>query len=209
MSPAAPISSTAACSANPEVSSVPNRGEESADSVRADGTNYRQGRSYQKLLRAIGAFFDDSGAEGISVIEAGAGFIARFYAAETGAQMQSRRFSTELLMRDEHAAGRRSQTGDEGTRREDSYENVLRTLGWELDDVAAGTITVDQLSSQFYVSWLARSPEEGLVVVKRHATVGTDALTLMLNDAEGRRRSGVLKTEAPGGEGAVPAQGTS
>lgn len=177
------------------------------DAVSADGSDRRQSRTYQKLLRAIGAFFDAAGAEDVSVMETDAGFVARFYAPDSGLELQSRRFSAEALLGESAAAGRRSDATGESARREDSYENVLRTLGWELDDVAAATITVDELPSEFYVSWLARNPVEGLVVTKRHATVGMDALTSMLHDAEGRRKPGILSPEAPGNEGAVPAQG--
>lgn len=152
--------------------------------------------SYQGLLRAIGAFFDASGASSVSVIEGTSGFVARYYPGEGGEQLQTRSFSLNEL-RDGAVRQRRADTSS-GSGRDRSYENVLRTLGWELDDLAAAAITIDELPSNYYVSWLERSPEEGLVVVKRHATVGVDALTSMLRDAEGRRRTNVLSAEAPG-----------
>lgn len=140
----------------------------------------------------------------MSVLQGDSYFVTRFYPAQESGELQSRQFSVEELSTLADAARRHSE-GDAGKGHRRSYENVLRTLGWELDEVAAATITIDELPSEFYVSWLARRPEAGLAVVKRHATVGVDALASMLQDAEGRRRPGILSAEAPDGEDPVPA----
>jgi hypothetical protein len=184
---------------------VPGRSEKTVDAVHPDDTMHPPASSFQALLRSIGAFFDSSGASSISVIETTSGFAARFYPAEEGEDLQSRSFTLEELRAEADAARHRPRSTSSGTGQDRSYENVLRTLGWELDDLAAAAITIDELPSGYYVSWLERNPEEGLVVVKRHATVGVDVLTSMLRDAEGRRRSNVLTAQAPGDEDPVTA----
>lgn len=182
---------------------MPKPGEEAAGAVTDEGLNTPGIPSYQDLLRAIGAFFDASGAEDVTVFQVDAGFVARFHGPESGSESKSRHFAVGELMHDAEAAKQRPQRRAEGTRRERSYENILRTLGWELDEVAAATVTIDELPSELYVSWLARNPQEGLAVIKRHATLGLDALSTMLHDAEGRRRPGVLHPGAPGEQSAV------
>lgn len=182
----------AACYVNPAVCNVAKRGDTGTFDDESGSLNIAASPSYQQYLRALGAFFDSSEANGVSVIETRDGFMARYYTSTGGEEVQARPFATTDLMQGRGTSYPRVVTSDLDARPETSYQNVLRALGWELDDVAAAAITIDELPGEFYVSWLARRPDDGAAVVKRHASVGHDELQSILRDAEGRRIPSIL-----------------
>jgi hypothetical protein len=153
----------------------------------------------------IGAFLDLARARAVSIIQLDDRLLARYYASG-GGEMQVQLFSPADLDEDQgaEASGKR-EAGRRGSRNRSSYENVLRALGWELDQAAAASITVDEVDADFHVSWLTRDPVEGLMVVKRHALVRRSDLESILRDARARRGTGILDSAEPVGEEAIPA----
>ena len=73
------------------------------------------------------------------------------------------------------------------------YEDFLRALGWELDQVTAAAVTIDELDDELFVSWLTRLPSDASLVVKRRANIGVEERATMLQDAYGRRGQGALR----------------
>lgn len=175
--------------------------------MRSQGTEERTDRrSYQWMLRTMGRHLDVARAEGVSLLETDNGFVARYYSPGSE-ELRATVFTLDELHADrakmEHE---RRESDGEGNERAPTYENLLRAVGWELDDVIAATVTLDEREGELYLSWLSRDPRQGHVVTKRHAWIGVGELSTMLSDAVGRRRvlGSARSDEDSGQDGQTP-----
>jgi hypothetical protein len=149
--------------------------------------------AYQSALRALGAFLDERGAHCINLLEAEDGFAVRYQphpgSPETilvridGKELLS--LSNELDHRRRRKAfrfGAKEHAEDHRT-----YENVLRALGYELDQVQAYSILIDEIDDGMVVTYQYLNPQEGFNARKRMVILGGEAMNGVLVDAESRR----------------------
>lgn len=153
--------------------------------------------TYQWRLRALGAFLDTQRASFISLIETKTGFAVRYY------QRASERDpifvhveAAQLRAIAEALRGRRGTDAlpamapsIEGVK-DDRYQDFFRALGWELDDLRAANITLDEQEEEgVFVAYAFRDPETGKDWRKRVAHLGAVEKQQIMSEALHRRRS--------------------
>ena len=67
------------------------------------------------------------------------------------------------------------------------YENILRALGYELDQVEAYSLLIDELDEGLVVTYQYLRPTEGFSARKRMVILGAEALQSVVEDARSRR----------------------
>lgn len=155
--------------------------------------------SYQERLRAIGAYLDEYGVSQVSVIEANGGFLLRAALPPSGERGALLEFAYEDLA-DRHAllsrrrgrgvmaAAKPRRLSDRYRALEAMYQDLFRALGWELDDSSAHNLLVDEVGSDFLVTYSARHSSNDSEWSKRSVKLGIPELETMLRDARGRRQ---------------------
>jgi hypothetical protein len=147
---------------------------------------------YQYALRALGAYLDERRANSINLLEAEGGFAVRY--------QPQRNLPDTVLVRVEYPELKELSAELERRRRRksfpfgskesagpNSYENVLRALGYELDEVQAYSILIDEIDDGMVITYQYLSPHEGFNARKRMVILGSDAMQAVLQDAEARR----------------------
>jgi hypothetical protein len=150
---------------------------------------------YQAALRALGAFLDERGASSINLLEAESGFAVRYQAHSgspdttlvrlDGEELLS--LSSELERRRRRGRGFFFGGGKEQPEENRTYENILRALGYELDQVQAYSILVDEIDDGMVVTYQYLNPREGFNARKRMVILGGEAMRNVLEDAQSRR----------------------
>ncbi len=144
---------------------------------------------YQWLLRAIGAELDTLQASLFTVIEEANGFAVRFHLASTQQEWRVLHFSyEELLAYRTHLEGRQSKRIilRKGVK-PGGYQDMLRALGYELEQAHAYSILVDELEEGFFFTYLALDPSQGYVPRKRLVVVDRAQREQLLREASARR----------------------
>lgn len=149
--------------------------------------------SYQWQLRALGAFLDAQPAADVSIMEVGDRYAVRYYDARRDHSspvfvfmdvQQLQRINDALLERRERGA-----SGQHGFEPDGRYQDLLRALGWELDDLDANQIVMDERTEGLYVSYRYTSPD-GELFRKRIANLGVPDWEAILHEARSRRGRG-------------------
>lgn len=148
---------------------------------------------YQSVLRALGSLLDEHGASSINLLEAENGFAVRY---------QPHRGSPETVLAQYNEEGLKNLAGDVDRRRRRkafhfgggggsterrTYENILRAIGYELDQVQAYSILLDETDDGMVVTYQYLNPQEGFNARKRMVILGTEAMRGVLDDAQSRR----------------------
>ncbi len=68
------------------------------------------------------------------------------------------------------------------------YQEVLRALGWELDDGSAYNVLIEQVNTTYCVSYMALDRSEGFIWRKRGTQLGPSELESVRKDAQSRRQ---------------------
>jgi hypothetical protein len=152
--------------------------------------------NYQWKLRALGAFLDTQNAGHISVIETRSGFATRYY-QQLGEHAPTFVLVEEPQLRaiNEALRQRREPTPTPGSvplggplSAQGKYQDFFRALGWELDDLAAGSILLDEQDEGVLLTYAYRDPANPQIWGKRSASLGQIEQEQILKEARGRRR---------------------
>lgn len=157
--------------------------------------------SYQNSLRALGQYLDRQGAQRVNLLEEVNGYTVRYQLQRDHPDSVFVRLShDEIPTVATHAEGRKrrglfGRGRDEHGSSTQTYENVLRALGYELDQVEAYSLLIDEVDEGMLVTYQYLRPTEGFTTRKRMVILGDDAVRAVVEEAEQRReqrKQGVL-----------------
>jgi hypothetical protein len=145
---------------------------------------------YQPILRALGAYLEDESARFISVIETNHGFTALYERDSGGGGAGTVEFTydqlvdlfEELKRRPKPPAARR----EPGTLPR-SYQDVFRAIGFELEQVPAHQIMLDELDDAYLLTYSYLNPLEGYMWRKTMARLGPPQVEEILTTSYKRR----------------------
>jgi hypothetical protein len=152
--------------------------------------------NYQWKLRALGAFLDTQNATHISVIETRSGFATRYYQASGSheptfvlvEEPQLRAINDALRQRREPPATPGAAPLGGPLSAQGKYQDFFRALGWELDDLSASSILLDEQEVGVLLTYAFRDPSNPQIWSKRSASLGPIEQEQILKEAYGRRR---------------------
>lgn len=147
--------------------------------------------AYQSVLRSLGAHLDDLGARRINLLETEDGYAVRYQPDPRKPEIVLLHMSMhDLLILAEELERKRRRKALFGSKTDTAgktYENVLRALGYELDQAEAYSILVDEIDEGMLVTYQYLNPIEGFNARKRMVILGSNAVHSVLSDAESRR----------------------
>jgi hypothetical protein len=160
---------------------------------------------YEVALRGIGAYFDEHGAQQVSVIETVTGFSIRYHFGTAEAELRSAEFKHDDL---ESLTGhlewyRNPSHSDRPANHKDHYQDFFRALGHELDYVTAYDILLDDAGDAILLTYLKLDPAHSVAARKVMILVGPSEQRDVLENAHRRRKSG---SNQPRSLGALEAQ---
>lgn len=152
--------------------------------------------SYQRMLRTVGAYMDEYSASELSLLETRDGFALR--TGGNGAGSNLLEFAYEDLVDRTSLLTRRRGRGamaaakprrlHSGHRSLDAmYQDLLRALGWELDNSSAYNVLLEEVDNSLFVTYISLSGATDAAWKKRSAKLGIEELEIMLRDAHSRR----------------------
>lgn len=143
---------------------------------------------YQTTLRVLGSFLDEERARRINLMEVADGFAARYQHDRDNPDSILARFTfPEISKLERDLAGRRRGRFNRSGSTQSAYENILRALGYELDDAGAYSILVDEIDEGMVVTYQYLKPTEGFNARKRMVIMGAEAMQSVLDAAHARR----------------------
>jgi hypothetical protein len=155
--------------------------------------------SYQRILRTVGAYLDEYAASQISLIETKDGIALRTAPIGDGTLSTLVEFSYDDLVDRNSLLARRRGRGSMPAAKprrmhsghlsfEAMYQDLLRALGWELDDTSAYNVLLEECDGSFFVTYVALNSPSDPVWTKRIARLGIPELESMLKDSRARRQ---------------------
>jgi hypothetical protein len=155
--------------------------------------------SYQVALRSLGAYLDERNVTRLNVLESNTGFAVRYQPQPEQPETEFVHLSYHDLLslngQLEQKRRRRAFSFAKQENEKNTYENILRALGYELDAVEAYSLLIDEINEGMLITYQYFRPNEGFNARKRMVILGADAVRTVLEDAEARRerrKSGVL-----------------
>ena len=149
---------------------------------------------YQATLRAIGARLDGMRVCRINLLEVADGFMIRYQESQDDSQLSLLHCEhRELLSLSTELEHKRKRKGFSFSQKESSvgtYENVLRALGFELDQAEAYSLLIDELDDGMVVTYQYLRPSEDFQARKRMVILGAEAMAAVIEDAKSRRDNG-------------------
>lgn len=145
--------------------------------------------TYQTALRAIGAWLDARGTEfDVRILETTDGFVVqRANSASAGVESsQTITFGQVWQMADDRKYRKRSREKEGG------YQNLLRALGYELDEADAHSILLEQIGDELLLTYVYPRYQGGFAVVKHFTVIAPDARHDLLHAAQERRKPGKI-----------------
>lgn len=145
--------------------------------------------SYQGRLRALGAYIDGEGASSILVIETLDGFLVRWQEPQSEQTIHEVAVNEADLrsLADLDLTLRRFGDGGD-VAASGHYQDLLRSIGHELDQLDARFILLDQVEDSIFVSYQCPNPTEHFTSHKQMKVFGTDDQGRLLQQARARRR---------------------
>jgi len=150
--------------------------------------------SYQWLLRALGAQLDTSGAQSIMVLEEANGFAVRYQQGPHPQTTVVTRFSTDDLLAMKNALQEQRQfrllrsgssSAPDGS--DESYQDLLRALGHELDRLKAYSVSIDQIEDALFVSYMFTDARQSFLWTKEATVLPANDRQTLLEKARARR----------------------
>jgi hypothetical protein len=143
---------------------------------------------YQPLLRALGAELDARSATQVTVVELSDGFLARFLRAHALITAEVAEWPLSWLMqRSEELRHTRARFRGRQRPAQSQYQDLFRAVGYELDQVPAYSLALDELEDRLLLTYLHHNPHSGYVLLKRLVVLGEDERRQLLLAAQGRR----------------------
>lgn len=150
-------------------------------------------QAYQTSLRAIGAYLDQRPAGSVRVIEVPEGFDVHWLGGAADHHLQSVHLPIDQLLswgeELKRKKTRRSFRPHARITEDDSYENVFRALGSELDALDAYSILVDELEDGFLVTYQFLNPHESYMLRKHMMIRRRNEMFQVLSAADARRQA--------------------
>jgi hypothetical protein len=147
-------------------------------------TNDGQPVPYQSMLRALGAYLDEQGASGVCLLETTEGFEV-LYRNAGGTHLVQLGSSELLQLRDRLEQGRSHRRHD----RDGSYQDLLRAVGHELEQVPAYDILIKEIDGRLITTYQFLNPATGYLWHKRLAIMEPNDLRLVVQQAHARRHT--------------------
>ncbi len=152
--------------------------------------------NYHSMLRALGAWLDEEDPPRFTVLETTEGFDAILDQGATEQKPEHVRFSYEALTeREKRLRSVRKHMRGPGGARHHSWkladagrQDLLRALGFELDDAEATNIIVDELDDQLLLTYSYVDPTEGYLWRKRLIPLGRAEMERIVEVARERRK---------------------
>jgi hypothetical protein len=152
---------------------------------------------YQWVLRALGAYLDTQGASHIMVMETPSGFAARHQPDVNRPTLELAEFSRDDLVRSrremESARNRWRLGGSDPLHVRGTYQDSLRALGYDLEQVAAYGLLIEELDDLLLVTYQYHSPDSGYLLRKHLSIMGEEEQRGMIQIAHSRRNVGPAK----------------
>jgi hypothetical protein len=153
--------------------------------------------SYQRLLRAIGAYLDHEPIGRFRLIEMPDGFTVITERGTAKPQLQDLHFERATLAEqaDQLVRGRNVFGGRhryEWPLCRAGHEDFLRALGFELDDSEARAVSLDELEDGVVVTYSYLDPTQGYSWRKRFVLLRAIDIEEIMKAAHSRRRKGFL-----------------
>jgi hypothetical protein len=142
---------------------------------------------YQWLLRAIGAYLDREAATYILIMEVPTGFAVRYQLDPQKPELQRQDFTFRELheFKARMEASRTIHLFRE--ERPGLYQDLLRAIGYEIEQAGAYSILIDQVEDDFVITYQYLDPTQGFVPHKRLSVVYANARGELLERARSRR----------------------
>ena len=140
--------------------------------------------SYQSMLRVLGSRLDEGSAHQISVTEMADGYNVRYQQDPDSAESVQAFYSHQGLLSMEADMKRRK--GHSVGSPQGKYQDILRALGYELDQVGAHNIVFDEMKDGFLVTYSFLDASDRRTLQKRAAIFGPKGN--LLEDAYARRK---------------------
>ena len=151
--------------------------------------------SYQLVLRQIGAWLDERVPDRVAVIETPDGFSVRAQWGHDARASIVRHFTSEELLALHRTAARMRAslpTGAAARRlaasQKTGYHDAFRTLGYELDQVPAYSVLLDELDAGFLVTYQYQHPRQLSIWHKHMAVVTVEEQGKLIKEAHRRRQ---------------------
>jgi hypothetical protein len=138
--------------------------------------------SYERILRGLGAWLDDHAARCLTLVETEVRFIVLFDPG-TGDSEREPVELTAAHMRS-YESGLKARVGRPGGR----YQDLLRGVGHELDDLGASALLIDEIEDSFLVSYLYRSAHSRLMWEKKFTVLSKSDQAALLAKSRNRRK---------------------
>jgi hypothetical protein len=147
--------------------------------------------SYQTVLRLVGLHLDQDSARDIAIVETPDGFVGRYQPASAAPELVARNFlhdelpSSAARIRREREHNRKGDVDEAAPFQ--TYEDLLRAVGYELDLLEAHNLVVDEVDDSFMVTYQFLSPSKGYLPRKRLIVLGPREVRRLIDDAHSRR----------------------
>jgi hypothetical protein len=145
----------------------------------AEVSHHEERVHYQTLLRGLGAWLDDHPAQSFSVVETHTGFTMVSRRDGDPSQLDSITFAHLLDL----AGNLKRKSAQPGGK----YQNMLRALGYELDQLLASYILLDDVEDGLLLTYMVRPPDGNLMWRKQHVLLDTNDRSNLLKKAIARR----------------------
>jgi hypothetical protein len=163
-----------------------------AESKRITTASGEERVPYEEMLRAVGLYLDDEGAQGFSLLEVTDGMSLRYQRSADSSERAAVQFTWDDLralnanarQRRGRRAGSRKPAAAEARHK---YQDFLRLLGHELEKVPAYTIALDELEDGVLTTYLYLDPAHGYLAKKRLVVVPAHQEEMLLTTARSRR----------------------
>jgi hypothetical protein len=145
--------------------------------------------SYQVALRAVGGWLDSQrGATGIRIVELTDGLLVQYGSTDASESARSRTFSFDEIwdLNDEQKRRKRSRN------RPESYQNVLRALGHELDEADGRSMLLEQVDGDLMLTYLYPHYVGGFALVKQFSSLTPETQLELVRSSQQRRTPGKL-----------------
>lgn len=163
------------------------------------GAEVGRERTYQWLLRALGAYLDGEPSGRITLAETAEGFVVRFQGVNTTLDPIVVQLLRETLVEQIHTL-LQSTRSTPRTRHQgiwwnfpNGHQDFFRALGFELDEAQAQNVLLDELEDQLILTYSYPDPQPG-TCGKRMIVLGIADIEAILNAAFERRGT----SHAPG-----------
>ncbi|HEX8917098.1 MAG TPA: hypothetical protein VF898_01220 [Chloroflexota bacterium] len=152
----------------------------------------QQRMPYAMALRAVGAYLDDHDAQYCNVLEVVDGFAVRYQRADSELVVQTAHVNNDdVSALQAELEWRRSpqkrSRGESAVANSGGYQDFMRALGRELDDLEAWDVMLDELDDSFLITYLHLDPQHGFLARKHMLTLNTPQIQNVLQMAHARR----------------------